>query len=37
MIKLWMTLRTLHEAQMLGLTYENKFGFHSNMNVQAIF
>lgn len=33
MIKLWMTLRKLHEAQMLGLTCENKFGFHPNMNV----
>lgn len=36
-IKLWMALGKFHEAQMLGLTCENKFGFHQNMNVQAIF
>lgn len=36
MIKLSMALRKLHEAQMLGLTCENKFGFHQNMDVQTI-
>lgn len=32
-----MTLEKLHEAQMLGLTYENKFYFYPNLNVQTIF
>lgn len=28
MIKLWVALGKLHEAQMLELSLENKFGFH---------
>ena len=37
MTKLWMALKKLHKAQMLGLTCANKFGFLPNVNVQAIF
>lgn len=37
MIKLQIALRELYETQVLGLTCEKKFGFHQDMNVQAIF
>ena len=37
MVKLQIALRELYETQVLGLTCENKFDFHQNMNVQSIF
>lgn len=36
MIKLWVVFKELHEAQMLGSTCENKFGFLPNICAQAI-